>query len=339
MNFPNTTKPIAAFCFLTLSGLTHAQITSGTKLEIVVANQVAYFHDAVPYGEYATLQRQTTPTTGGRNFRSWTSIGDVVSVNGKPAKGVSTFWTTFIGLATNPANGQAISDVNGRFAQSIGTLEILQEDGTSVGSLMLQGTIGGLVVPGRPIGGVGANFAIVGGTGAFLGARGFSGQVLTSAVPLVGAASVSEDPGIRRSRPGDEWTLRMTLVPLHAPEVITTPSGPAVVHSSDLTPVTPAKPARPGEVVSLFARHLGPTTSTAEPGQPFPEMPLQPVNSPLEILVNGTPAEILAATGHPGSIDGYQVNFRMPPDTASGNTTVRLSVAWMAAPDIRIPVE
>lgn len=337
MNFPSTTKPIAALCFLTLSGLINAQVTSGTKLEVVVANSVFYVGDAVPYGEYATVQRPTTPAAGGRNFRSWTAIGDIISVNGKPAKGASASWSTVIGLSTNPANGQAIADV-GRLAQGITTLEILQEDGTPVGSLMLMGTFGGLAVPGRPIGG-GANFAIVGGTGAFLGACGFSGQVRTNAGPIVGGASVSEDPGSRRSRPGDEWTLRMTIVPLHTPEVITTPNGPAVVHSSDFTPVTPSKPARPGEVVSLIARHLGPTTSTAEPGQPFPEEPLQPVNSPLEILVNGTPAEVLAATGYPGSIDGYQVNFRLPANTASGNATVRLSVAWMAAPEIKIPVE
>jgi len=339
MNFPSQTKTVAALCFLALSGLTHAQITFGTKLEVVVANSVSYFHDAIPYGEYATSQRQTTPATGGRNFRAWTNIGDVVSVNGKPAKGVMTSWHTVIGLSTNPANGQAISDVNGRLSQTFAVLEILQQDGTPVGSLMLQGTTFGPVVPGRPSGGQGANFAIVGGTGAFLGARGFSGQVRTNPGLIVGAASVSEDPGIRRSRPGDEWTYRMTVIPMNAPEVITTASGPAVVHSSDFTPVTPAKPARPGEVVSLFARHLGPTTSTAEPGQPFPETPLQPVNSPVEILVNGTPAEILAATGYPGSIDGYQVNFRLPADTASGSAIVRLSVAWMAAPDFRIRVQ
>src|SRR5207248_114893 len=30
------------------------------------------------------------------------------------------------------------------------------------------------------------------------------------------------------------------------------------------------------------------------------------------------PAEILAAVGYPGAVDGYQVNFRVPSDTAKG---------------------
>ncbi len=336
MNFPNTSKPIAALCFLTLSGFTHAQVTSGTKLDVLVSNSVFYVTDATPSGEYATVQQPKTPVAAGRNFRTWTTIGDIRSVNGKPAKGVLTAWHSVVGLNPNPANGQAISDLV-RLSQATTILEILREDGTPVGSLMMMGTFGGQEVPGRPIGGGGANFAIVGGTGAFLGARGFSGMVPTG--PIVGGASVSEDPGNRRSRPGDEVRFSITLVPLQTPEIMTTPNGPAVVHSSDFTPVTTSKPARPGEVLSLIARHLGPTTTTAEPGQPFPEEPLQPVNSPLEILVNGTPAEVLAATGYPGSIDGYQVNFRLPANTTRGNATVRLSVAWMAAPEIKIPVE
>jgi uncharacterized protein (TIGR03437 family) len=55
--------------------------------------------------------------------------------------------------------------------------------------------------------------------------------------------------------------------------------------------------------------------------------------------VNGSPAEVLAATGYPDSLDGYQVNFRLPPDTAKGSASLRLSVAWVSAPEIRIPIE
>jgi uncharacterized protein (TIGR03437 family) len=54
------------------------------------------------------------------------------------------------------------------------------------------------------------------------------------------------------------------------------------------------------------------------------------VNSPVQVTVNGRPAEVLAAVGYPGTADGYQVNFRLPPDTAKGVAAVQLSAAWIA---------
>ncbi|HTX39112.1 MAG TPA: hypothetical protein VME43_29010 [Bryobacteraceae bacterium] len=41
-------------------------------------------------------------------------------------------------------------------------------------------------------------------------------------------------------------------------------------------------------------------------------------NSPLTVTVNGEAAEVLAAVGYPGSVDGYQVNFQMPFDVRTG---------------------
>jgi hypothetical protein len=87
--------------------------------------------DGIPYGQYATAQTQTPPATGGRNFRSWTLIGDVVSVNGKPAKGVAVHRADIVSLRMAPANGQAISDVNA-LAVADYNVEIRQADGTPV---------------------------------------------------------------------------------------------------------------------------------------------------------------------------------------------------------------
>jgi hypothetical protein len=254
----NTTKMIAALWALASCGQSEAQISSATRLEVAVRNNVFYVEDATPYGNYATLQERTTPSPGGRNFRSWTGIGDVVSVNGQPAKGVLVHKAHILGLSTNPANGQGIADV-ARLALMHYVVEILQPDGRPVGSLMLQGLIFGTTPPGAPSGSRQSNLAIVGGTGAFLGVRGYSGFVATSG-PVVGGASVAEDPGLRRSRPSDEVTLTMNLIPAFAPEIATTPNGPAVVHSSDFTAVSTSKPARAGEILSLFARQLGPTS-------------------------------------------------------------------------------
>jgi uncharacterized protein (TIGR03437 family) len=79
---------------------------------------------------------------------------------------------------------------------------------------------------------------------------------------------------------------------------------------------------------SLFATDLGPTQPRVDPGHPFPLIPA-PVNSPVDVTLNGKPAEVVAAVG-PGAVDGYQVNFRAPADTAIRLAAIRVSAAWIA---------
>jgi uncharacterized protein (TIGR03437 family) len=76
-----------------------------------------------------------------------------------------------------------------------------------------------------------------------------------------------------------------------------------------------------------------------DPGKPFPTNPIQVVNSPIEITLDGRPAEVLAAVGYPGSVDDYQVNFRMPADNAPGSVAMQLSAAWVKGPEVQIPVQ
>ena len=63
------------------------------------------------------------------------------------------------------------------------------------------------------------------------------------------------------------------------------------------------------------------------------------VNSPVEVTVNGKAAEVLGAVGLPGAVDGYQVNFRMPPDTAKGSASIQVSAAWISGAAVNIPVQ
>ena len=49
----------------------------------------------------------------------------------------------------------------------------------------------------------------------------------------------------------------------------------------------------------------------------------------MDVTVNGKPAEVLGAVGYPGAVDGYQVNFRVPPDAAKGVATIQVSSAWI----------
>ncbi|MBI2816913.1 MAG: hypothetical protein HYX72_08230 [Acidobacteria bacterium] len=92
-------------------------------------------------------------------------------------------------------------------------------------------------------------------------------------------------------------------------------------------------------MLTLFATGLGPTRPGVDPGKPFPASPLVTVNSPVEVLVNGRPAEVLASVGYPGAVDSYQVNFRVPSETARGVATIQVAAAWIAGPELRIAVQ
>src|SRR4029077_2197468 len=150
--------------------------------------------------------------------------------------------------------------------------------------------------------------------------------------------SIAEDPANRRTNGGGNWRVILSVLPWTVPEIVKTSTGPAVVHASDFTPVTAAKPASPGESLILYATGLGPTQPGIDPGKPFSASPQQVVNSPMQVMVNATPAGVLYAGGFPGSVDGYHVNFRLPPATPSGEASLKLTVGFITGPEVKIPV-
>ena len=86
-------------------------------------------------------------------------------------------------------------------------------------------------------------------------------------------------------------------------------------------------------------RGLGPTRPGVDPGKTFPSDGSAAVVGPVAVLVNGKPAEVLGAVGYPGVTDGYQVNFRLPPDATGASASIQLSAAWIAGPEINIPIK
>ena len=184
----------------------------------------------------------------------------------------------------------------------------------------------------------GHNFAITGGTGAFLGAR---GQIRVGC-PRVRPrnTSITEDPANRRRHGGGTGTWRWIahVIPMSAPQVVTSADGPAVFHS-DFTPVTAARPAKSGEVLIVQATGLGPTVPGVDPGQPFPTDANLPVNSPLSVKVNGQDAEVVSGVGWPGLVDTYRVDFRVPSGMVAGTASVQLSAAWITGNAVQIAVQ
>ena len=123
-----------------------------------------------------------------------------------------------------------------------------------------------------------------------------------------------------------------------APRIASAQGSVAVTHSSTFRLVNAASPAAPGEVLSLFASGLGPTRPSVAPGQVFPSSSISTVASELEVRVNGKPAEVLGAVGLPGTVGGYQVNFRVPADAPKGSITLQLSVG-MATDLVKLVVQ
>ena len=314
-----------------------AQVAPVTILQVETDSQVRYVYDTADHSTFATLPNpinQAFPT-----FATWVTEGDIVAVNGKPAKGIYLTRQVAINLSPTPPPGQGISDVVAtNMVDRI--LVLMQPDGTPIGSIMMLGLDGGTAPPGAPAISRASNFAISGGTGAFLGVRGQfeSGPTIPGAPPTRNA-SVKEDPARRRINGGTRSIYILHLIPMTRPEVVITPNGPAISHANDFSLVSTAKPAAPGEILSLFATGLGPVNQVLDPGKPFPANPPAAVNSPVEVTVNGRPAEALAAVGYPGTTDNYQVNFRVPTDTAKGLATVQVTAAWIAGPEVRIAVQ
>ena len=327
------TNAIAALCSLVWSGTIEAQTASGVKFEVLTKDNVSYGVDATSSANYATAQERTTANMRGRNLAPYLTIADVVSINGKPAKGVHVTRGNDIRLSnnrTNPDNGRAISDVN-RQTIDDGIIELLQFDGSAVGTLMLHGSYGG-PPPGVPSSWGTGNYAIVGGTGAFLGARGFCGWFRASNTPFIGGnSSVAEDPLRRRELGGDDYLIRCNLIPMYVPEIVN-------VWHEDFTPVTAAKPACAAEVLIIAARGLGPTRPGIEPG-PFPASPVQTVNSPIEMTAGGQSVEVINQIGWPGRENLYRLDFRMPNVDSAAAATLQLTAAWIPGPGFFIPIQ
>jgi uncharacterized protein (TIGR03437 family) len=127
------------------------------------------------------------------------------------------------------------------------------------------------------------------------------------------------------------------LYPMFRPEILAGQNGPVIIHE-DYSLVTSAKPARSGEVLILYAKGLGPTTPSVNPGHLYPGAPFAVVNSPVEVLVNGKAAPAINAIDLPGTNDIYHVAFRLPDDTTAGTASVQISAAWVKGSAVGIPI-
>ena len=294
--------------------------TTPVVLDVEVENAVRYVADTTDPAKLAASPGPVTPGAT-RAFTDTIFIGDIVAVNGKPAKGLWTSRQYAMNFSPNPSTGAAVSDVTqGAIAEC--KYEILSAEGRLIGRLTDSGLF---------------PHAVTGGTGAFLGAKGEQATTAARVVKAVRTASMLEDPANRRLHGGGNVRILMRLIPAIRPQIISIQTAPAVIHL-DGTPVSGSNPAAAGETLSLYATGLGPVTPNVDFGRPFPESPLAAVNAPVEVLVNGQSAEVLWAGGYPGAVDAYQVNFRVPAQARAGLATLQLVAAWIPGSEVSMNI-
>lgn len=302
------------------------ELSDPVVLIVEIENTTTYRGDTNDLTKLATTPGPTTGVL--RTFQSGSNVGDIIAVNGKPARGLWNNTTAVTGqFRTSPTPGLFIANVDVT-PMSQCFWNIFLPDGAWVGSITDRAQ--------EPATG-GAGHIVEGGNGAFFGVIGEHRPEQSGVAAR--AASTSEDPSMRWAHGGGKSRIRFTLYPKFRPNVQMTSSGPAIFHE-DFSQVRTASPARPGEVLIVRATGLGPTKPSLDlPGaRRFSADPVEEVNSPIEVTVNGIPATTINRIGWPGETSVYRVDFRVPDDIAAGTAAVRLTAAWISGSEVTIPV-
>ncbi|MBI3895536.1 MAG: hypothetical protein HY313_06365 [Acidobacteria bacterium] len=107
-----------------------------------------------------------------------------------------------------------------------------------------------------------------------------------------------------------------------APGIFTTNqqgTGQGAILHADFTQNSDQNPAELGSVVAIYATGLGVTDPPAAAGEAAGTQPLSVTVQIPTVLIGGTPAEVLYSGLAPGWVGLYQVNARIPLETALGS--------------------
>jgi len=126
---------------------------------------VEYVEDTSDLCKFATVPTVTSALLP-KNFALHLSIGDIVAINGEPAKGTMTRNSRPINHTNAPNPGRGIADAV-RGAVTVDTFEILSSTSTAIGTIITSGLAPGVPALGAPVAVTQGNFAVIGGTGAF----------------------------------------------------------------------------------------------------------------------------------------------------------------------------
>jgi uncharacterized protein (TIGR03437 family) len=101
----------------------------------------------------------------------------------------------------------------------------------------------------------------------------------------------------------------------------------AILNQDGVTVNSFAKPAEKGSVISIYATGEGQTQPGGLDGRLAAGGNLPRPVKPVQVLVNGQPADVSYAGAAPGQVAGlFQVNVRIPLDAPSGDVPVEVRV-------------
>src|SRR5689334_18248859 len=93
--------------------LSLAQTMPASILELDIENKVQYHEDVAFDASKFAKDPSATTVTRPANFGKFISVGDIVAVNGQPAKGILLYNTRVATLRAAPANpGEGIADAD-----------------------------------------------------------------------------------------------------------------------------------------------------------------------------------------------------------------------------------
>jgi hypothetical protein len=200
-----------AFCLVATAyaGLSCMAEPHPQNLKVDINNLVLYNYDTFDTSVFGMMGGIVPSMMKTYNYHI--SIGDIVAVNGDPAKGTLLCTHTMFVLSPTAAaggGGPAIADTTRSMIDDC-SLEILTRDGSPVGTIFIHGLFGGAPPPGAPANVTLSNMIVTGGTGAFLGGRGQAGQDGPWTARI---ASVSENPANRRLNGGGTESIVLQLL-------------------------------------------------------------------------------------------------------------------------------
>ncbi len=97
-------------------------------------------------------------------------------------------------------------------------------------------------------------------------------------------------------------------------------------HASDYSPVTSNSPARPGELLIVYATGLGPVDMPQQTGYPAPLNPPAKARGQVDVVVAGTPGQVLFEGLAPGLVGVNQIDFQVPPSAQAVDLELKLSI-------------
>jgi hypothetical protein len=312
---PIVAMPIFA---LLLPAPAPAQTASEVKISVQLDKFAWYWEDGDP-NNFGTAAQSLAPLPAGTTKPMMRNaiIADVVSVNGRPARG---------GYVSHGISLRTVNTDLPRNHAHYFVLSIQTPEGQQIGDLFGTFLSAGAAAPGAPPGG--GLWAVYGGSGAYIGLRGQGSNAGGSNFHIT---LMKEDPAARRANSGGQLKLDFYLYDGRRPEIL------MAWHAADGSPVTDSRPAQGGEILILEVKADWPTLPRREPGQVFAQEPLPLIAIPVEATLNGLPAEVINAVAWPGSRDRYRLDIRLPGGAAPDATLNLLAGYLIPSMPYRLP--